>query len=163
LPKTEGKEVIKLDNRIDKQIDALVGALTDPIIVFDPSWADVLTAWLKGEIKLQRLAQLIKGEEGIATDAEALAYVSNTSLAVPLASDWVEIYQYLLTRVMGEKVPEDMRKESLDDWQMQKFKELKEWIYRQRIKAREERGRAERRKAREEAAARAPKQLGLGF
>jgi hypothetical protein len=28
----------------------------------------------------------------IATDAEALAYVSNASLAVPLASDWVENY-----------------------------------------------------------------------
>ena len=40
LPKTQGKEVIKLDNRIEKQIDVLVGALTDPIIVFDPSWAN---------------------------------------------------------------------------------------------------------------------------
>lgn len=155
---------MKLDNRIvNKQIDALVGALTDPIIVFDPSWADVLPDWLKGEIKMQRLAQLMKGEEGVATDAEALAYVSNTSLAVPLASDWVDIYMYLLTRVMGEKVPEDMRKESLDDYRMGLLKELKEWIYHQRVKATEERGRAERRKAREEAAARAPKQLGLGF
>jgi hypothetical protein len=50
------------------------------------------------EIKLQRLAQQMTGEEGIATDAEALAYVSNASLAVPLAYEWVEIYQYLLTR-----------------------------------------------------------------
>jgi len=43
----------------------------------------------------------MKGEEVIATDAEALAYVSNASLSQPIASDWVEIYQYLLTRVMG--------------------------------------------------------------
>ncbi|MBA7597898.1 hypothetical protein ES703_04906 [subsurface metagenome] len=48
LPKADGKEVIKLENRIDKQIDALVGALTDPIVVFDPGWADVLPDWLKG-------------------------------------------------------------------------------------------------------------------
>jgi hypothetical protein len=34
---------------------------------------------------------------------EALAYVSNAALAVPLASDWVEIYQYLLTRVRKER------------------------------------------------------------
>jgi len=156
--------VIKLDNRIlDKQIDALVGALTDPIIVFDPSWADVLPDWLKGEIKMRRLAQLMKGEEGIATDAEALAYVSNASLAQPLASDWVDIYQYLLTRVMGEKVPEDMRKESLDDWRMHQLKELKEWIYRKRVKARQERRRMERAKAKAEAEARAPKQLTLGL
>ena len=150
--------MIRLDNRIDKHIDALVGTLMDPTIVFDPSWADVLPDWLKGEIKMQRLAQLMKGEEGIATDAEALAYVSNASLSQPIASDWVEIYQYLLTRVMGDKVPEELRKESLDDYRMG---ELKDWIWRHRVKAREERGRAERRRAREEAAARAPKQMAL--
>jgi len=153
--------VIKLDNRIDKQIGDLVGALTDPIIVFDPSWADVLPDWLKGEIKMQRLAQLMKGEEGISTDAEALAYVSNASLAQPIASDWVDIYMHLLTKVMGDKVPEEMRKGSLDDYRMGELRHLKEWIYRHRVKAREERGRAERRRAREEAAARAPKQMAL--
>jgi len=154
-----------VDKRIDKQIDALVGALTDPIIVFDPSWADVLPDWLKGEIKIQRLAQLMKGEEGVATDAEALAYVSNASLAQPIASEWVDIYQYLLTRVMGDKVPEEMRKESLDDYRMGLLKELKAWIYRQRVKARQERRRTERAKAKAkaEAEARAPKQLTLGL
>ena len=80
-------------SQIRKQIEDLAAALTDPIIVFDPSWADVLPDWLKAEVKLQRLAQLMKGEEGIATDAEAPAYVSNASLAVPLASAWVEIYK----------------------------------------------------------------------
>jgi len=153
--------VIKLDNRIDRQVDALVGALTDPIIVFDPSWADVLPDWLKGEIKMQRLAQLVKGEEGTATDAEALAYVSNASLAQPIASEWVDIYMYLLTKVMGDKVPEEMRKESLDDHRMGELRQLKEWIWRHRVKAREERGRAERRRVREEAAARVPKQMAL--
>ena len=153
--------MIELENRIDKQIDDLVGALTDPIIVFDPGWADVLPDWLKGEIKIQRLAQLMKGEEGIATDAEALAYISNASLAQPIPSDWVEIYQYLLTRVMGDKVPEEMRKGSLDDYRMGELNKLKEWIWRHRVGAREERGRAERRRAREEAVARAPKQMAL--
>jgi len=161
LPKTDGKEVIRLTNRIDKQIDALVGALSDPIIVVDPSWADVLPDWLKGEIKMQRLAQLMKGDEGIATDAEALADVSNASLAVPRASDWVDIYMYLLTSVMGKKVPEEMRKESLDDYRIGLLKELKGWIYRQRVKARQEKRRMERAKAKAEAEARAPKQLGL--
>lgn len=138
-----------------------MGALTDPIVVFDPSWADVLPDWLRGEIKMQRLAQLMKGEEGIATDAEALAYVSNASLSQPVASDWVDIYMYLLTKVMGDKVPEEMRKGNLDDYRMGELTNLKEWIWRHRVKAREERGRAERRRAREEAAARAPKQMAL--
>jgi hypothetical protein len=155
--------VRKLKNSIvAKQIDALVGALTDPIVVFDPSWADVLPDWLKGEIKLQRLAQLMKGEEGVATDAEALAYVSNASLSQPIASDWVDIYQYLLTRVMGDKMPEELRKESLDDYRIGLLNELKEWLWRKRVKGREEKRRAERARARAEAQERAPKQLGLG-
>jgi hypothetical protein len=78
-----------------------VGALTDPIIVFDLSWADVLPEWL-------------------------------------------DIYQYLLTKVMGDRIPDELRKESLDDYRMGLLKELKEWIYRQRVKAREERQRMAR-------------------
>ena len=151
-----------MDNGIvAKQIDALVGAFTDPIIVFDPGWE--IPDWLKGEIKLQRLAQLMKGEEGMATDAEALAYVSNASLAVPLASDWVEIYQYLLTRVMKEKVPDELRKESIDDYRTGLLKELKQWLWRKRARYREERRRADRAEAKAELKAKAPKQLGLGL
>ncbi len=157
------REVKKLYNRIDKQIDALVGALTNPIVVFDPSWADVLPDWLKGEIKMQRLAQLIKGEEGIATDAEALAYVSNASLSQPMASDWIDIYQYLLTRVMGDKVPQELRKESLDSYRLGLLKELKEWLWHKRVKGREVKTRADKARARAEAEARRPKQLALGL
>ena len=144
-------------------MDSLMAALSDPIIVFDSSWADVLPDWLRGEIKLQRLAQLMKGQEGIATDAEALAYVSNASLAVALASEWVEIYQYLLTKEMRDKVPEELRRENLDDWRMSLLRELKEWLWRQRVKGREQRAKEERAKTKAEAAAKAPKQLGLGL
>ena len=140
-----------------------MGALTDPIIVFDPSWADVLPDWLKGEIKMQRLAQLMKGGEGIATDAEALAYVSNASLSQPMASDWIEIYQYLLTMVMGDKVPQELRKERLDHYRMGLLKELKEWLWHKRVKGREEKARAEKARAKSEAEARRPKQLALGL
>ena len=155
--------MIELNNQIDEQIDALVGALTDPIIVFDPGWADALPDWLKGEIKLQRLAQLLTGEEGIATDAEALAYVSNASLSVPLSSEWVEIYQYLLTRVMGGKVPDELRKEGLGGYEMGLLRELKEWLWKQRNKIAVQRRRGERAKAKAEAAAKAAVQLGLGI
>jgi hypothetical protein len=155
--------VINLDNRIEKQVDAMVGALTDPIIVFDPGWADVLPDWLKGEISMQRLVQLMKGEEGVATDAEALAYVSNASLCHSLDSDWVDIYQYLLTRVMGDKVPEDMKKDELDNYKMGLLVDLKGWLWRKRVQGREEKGRAERAKAKAEAEARKPKQLEISL
>ena len=150
-----------MDNQIDKQIDALVGALSDPIIVFDPGWADTLPDWLKGEIKLQRLAQLMTGEEGIATDAEALAYVSNASLSAPLSSEWVEIYQYLLTRVMGDKVPDELKKEGLGGYEMGLPRELKEWLWKQRNKIAVRRRREEKAEATAQAAAKAPVQLGL--
>jgi len=152
-----------VDNRIDKQIDALVSALSDPIIVFTSPWMDTLPEWIKGEIKMQRLAQLMKGEEEVATDAEALAYMYPRALEAPLDSDWTEIYLYLGAQVMGNRMPDDIRKDSLSDYQMGLLIELKRWIYRQRVKTREERRRIERRKAKAEAIARAPKQLGLGL
>ena len=153
------------DRTIEKQIDALVGALAlaDPIIVYDQSWGETLPGWLKGEIKTQRLIQLMKGEEGIATDAEALAYVSNASLVAPMQSEWADIYMYLFTKVMGDKAPDDLRKESLDDYKMGELEHLKRWIYRQRVKAREERLKAEKRVARAEAEAKRPEQLRLGM
>jgi len=104
---------------------------------------------------------MMTGEE-IATDAEALAYVSNASLCVPLASEWVDIYEYLLTKVMGDKVPEEMRKEELTDYKMSLLRELKGWIWKRRKKVRDERAKGERAEAKTEAAARAPKQLNLG-
>ena len=152
-----------MDKRIDRQIDALVGAITDPIIVFTSPWMDTLPEWIKGEVKLQRLAQLMKGEEEVATDAEALAYMYPRALEAPLDPDWTGIYLYLGSRVMRDRMPDDIRKDSLNDYQMGLLMELKRWIYRQRVKARKERGRAERRQARAEAKARAPKQLGLGL
>ena len=104
---------------------------------------------------------MMTGEE-IATDAEALAYVSNASLCVPLASEWVEIYEYLLTKVMGDKVPEEMRKEGLADYSMSLLRDLKSWIWKRRKKARDERAKGERAEAKAEVASRAPKQLNLG-
>lgn len=66
-----------------------------------------------------------------------------------------------MTRVMGERIPEDMRKESLGDYQTGFLGQLKEWIYRQRVKARKERRRVKR--ARAEAEAKAQNQLSLGI
>ena len=48
---------------------------------------------------------------------------------------------------------EDIRVETLNDYQMGELKRLKEWLYRQRVKVREERERADRRMERKEAEA----------
>ena len=62
---------------------------------------------------------------------------------------------------MKDKIPEELRKESLDDWRVGLLRELRGWLWGQRVKAREERARSKKAKAKAEA--KAPKQLGLGF
>ena len=53
----------------------LVGALTDPIIVFPGGWGDTLPEWLKNAITLERLAmnmKTLKGEEVTGIEIEQL-------------------------------------------------------------------------------------------
>lgn len=158
-----------MNNRIDKQIDDIVGALTDPIIVWPSPWQDTLPEWIKPAITMERLIEnmkALKGEALTATDAEVLAYMYPLSLEHPLDRDWTQIYLYISTKVIPRhkhtEVPEDIKVESLDNYQMQRLKGLRDWIYERRLKVRQERRRAGKAQAKAEAAARAPVQLGLG-
>ena len=145
---------------VEKGLSDIVGALTDPIIVFPGGWGDTLPEWLKNAITLERLAmnmKALKGEEMTGTDAEACAYLYTASLTAPLDYDWTQIYLYIANKVykahcQGE-VPEDIRVESLNDEQMRELQRLKEWLYRKRSEIRLEHDRAERRQKREEEAA----------
>jgi len=140
-----------------------VGTLTDPIVVWPGGWEDTLPQTLKGDIQLQRLVQMMKGEEGEATDAEVCAYLYTVSMCQPIGSEWVRIYQYVLTRYKSDAVPADIRLETLGHDEERMLSELRQWIWSQRLKTRKEKARAERRREREEVAARAPKQLNLGL
>lgn len=154
-----------MDNRIlDKQIDNLVGALMDPIIVMPGGWGDSLPDWIKGAIQLERLAQLMKGEE-TATDAEACAYLYTASLTNPIDRDWTQVYLHIAGKVVSRNkvaaIPDDIKVDSLDDYQMGLLRDLKRWIWERRVKVRQERRRLGKAQAKVEAEARAPKQLGL--
>lgn len=158
-----------MNKRIDKQIDELVGALTDPIIVWPSPWKDTLPEWIKPAITMERLTEnmkALKGEAPTATDAEVLAYMYPLSLEHPLDSDWTQIYLYIAGKVIPRhkqtELPEDIKVESLNNYQMRQLKELKDWIYERRLKYRQGRRRAEKAQARVEAEAKAPVQLGLG-
>ena len=64
------------------------------------------------------------------------------------------------------QIPNDIRRDSLTDYQLGELKKLKDWIYRQRTKARgrvsaQEKRRQERREAKAAVEAAAPKQLSL--
>lgn len=158
-----------MNNRIDKQIDELVGALTDPIIVWPGGWADTLPDWIKEQITLERLAQnmkALKGEKITATDAEVCAYLYVRSLESPMDHDWTQIYLCIAGKVTARgknaQIPDGIKVDSLSGDQMRDLQELKDWIYKQRVKVRRERRSAEKAQAKAEAEAKAPLQLGLG-
>ena len=152
------------EKQIEKGISDIVGALTDPILVFPGGWGDTLPEWLKTTITLERLVMnmaALKGEEPTGTDAEACAYLYTVSLTQPMDHDWTQIYLHIATKTYekwrtkesGVTMPDDIRVESLRDNQLADLNRLKEWIYRQRTKIRLERDRAERRQKKEEQAA----------
>ena len=157
------------DAEMHRAIDDLVGVFTDPIIVWPGPWMDTLPEWIRPAITMERLIESMKaakGETPTATDAEALAYMYPVTLEHPIDSDWTRIYLYLSTKVVARhkkiEIPEDIKVESLNDWEMHHLNELKDWIYERRIKARKERQKAEKAQEMAEVAAKAPKQLCLG-
>ena len=161
-------------DRTERQIDDLVGVFTDPIIVMPGGWGETLPEWIKGRITLDRLAENMRalhGEQRTGTDAEAMAYLYTASLTYPMSEHWANIYMYVFTKVMGDKepgdhrredkVPEDLRKEEITDYEKGMLGDLKEWLWKQRVKVRQERHREKRATEKAEAEARAPKQMGL--
>ena len=146
------------EKQIEKGISEIVGALTDPIIVFPGGWGDTIPDWLKTAITLERMMgnmKALKGEEPTATDAEACAYLMTVSLTQPIDSDWTQIYLYIAAQTYKRwnkgEMPADIAVDSISDYQVGELNRLKAWLYRQRIKARMEKYRAQRKQNREEA------------
>ena len=148
------------ERKVDGWIDDIVGALFDPIIVMPGGWGDDLPEWLRTRVTLERLGENIvalrEGRELTATDAEAACYLFTASLTAPMDHDWTEIYLYVAGGEMKDKMPEDIKVDTLTESQWRDLKHLKDWIYQQRIKHRKEKeraGRREERQAKEEAEA----------
>ena len=149
------------ERKTERWVDDIVGALFDPIIVMPGGWGDDLPEWLRTRVTLERLGENIvalrEGRELTATDAEAACYLFTASLTAPMGSDWTQIYLYVAGGEMkSEKkleMPEDIRVESLTESQWRDLKQLKDWIYQQRIKHRKGKEQDERRQAKEKAKA----------
>jgi hypothetical protein len=138
------------EKQVEKGISEIVGALTDPIIVYPGGWGDTLPEWLKNAITLERLTmnmKALKGEKMTGTDAEAVAYLMTASLTFPMDRDWGQIYFYVATQTYRRwgkgEMPGDIAVDKLDTEQMRDLERLKAWIYHTRSKIRVERGRAE--------------------
>ncbi len=146
-----------MNKTVEQGISDIVGCLTDPIIVFPGGWGDTLPEWLKNAITLERMMgnmKALKGEEPIGTDAEACAYLMTVSLTQPIDSDWTQIYLYVAGKTYKRwskgEMPADITVDSISDCQMGEINRLKSWLYRQRVKARQEKDRAERRREKDE-------------
>ncbi len=147
------------EKQIEKGISEIVGVFTDPILVFPGGWGDSLPNWLKNSITLERLEmnmRALKGEEMTGTDAEACAYLYTACLTQPPDHDWTQIYLYIATKTYRRwgknEMPGDIAVDSISDYQMAELNRLKEWLYRKRTTARQDRDRAERRQKKEEEA-----------
>jgi hypothetical protein len=144
----------------DDWVESMVEVFTAPLIVYPSGWEDTLPGWIKSEVTLQRLIRLMKGDDGLATDVEALAYMYPRTLEAPLDHDWMQIHMYLATKVMGSRlsgkeaeIPADIKVERLDPYLESKLIELKRWIRERQRKALAERRKADSRQEREEMAA----------
>ena len=141
---------------VEQGISDIVGCLTDPIVVFPGGWGDILPDWLKTAITMERMLENmkeLKGEEPTGTDAEACAYLMTLSLTQPMDTDWTQIYLYVASQTYKRwekgEMSADVVVESISDYQMRELNRLKSWLYRQRVKARQEKDRAERRQKKE--------------
>ena len=132
------------ERKVDGWIDDIVGALCDPIIVMPGGWGEDLPDWLRKRVTVERLCEnllaLKECRELTATDAEAACYLFTASLCAPMGSDWTQIYLYVAGGEMkGEaktEMPADIKVESLTEYQWRELKQLKNWIYEQRLKHR---------------------------
>jgi len=119
----------------DDWVNRMVEVFTAPLIVWPSGWNDSLPEWIRGEVTLQRLIRLMKGDDDLATDVEAMAYMYALTLEHPLDHDWSQIYLYLGTKVMGSRLtgkgvefPADISVEKLNSDQERDLLGLKRWI-----------------------------------
>ncbi len=142
--------------QVDSWIDDLVGALCDPVIVFPAGgWENDLPDWIGPQIKLERLIMNMKvmHEGGVPVgDTEALAYIFPRTMESPMSEQWLRIYMYVFNKAMAMKkveVPEDLKSETLSNYDMQQLNDLKRFIYAKRVQHRKEKARTMKQETKE--------------
>lgn len=110
--------------------------LTDPLIVYDKSWVDVIPQDLKKDIMLSRLVRCFHSgpdnEIIESTEAEAIAYLMTASLSVPLDNTFINIYMKLTKRYLHSRgkppLCSNEQLEELTEHEEFKVRGLKRWI-----------------------------------
>jgi len=115
-------------------VERAVFALAAPIITW-PGMENLVTEEHRNNIIASRMAAAIENREE-ATDWEAMIYLHTASLATPLDHDHAQIYFYLFSKLLpqhAEKI--GLPNVELNDYLSGKLQRLKEWIFRQQLKA----------------------------
>lgn len=132
-------------------LEDMIGSMFEPLIVFPGGWADTIPDWVRGQVELDRMAQVMEAakkgrrpEEG--TDSEAMVYLYTASFIAPMPPEAVETYLWLGRKVMGKRYPKGMAEElripeELGPEQRRFLDDLKRWIWRKRKEGRKGRPR----------------------
>lgn len=106
-----------------------------PIILALGGWD--IPAWLKRQIIIRRLLQKEEFYKE-ATDEECLAYLYTASLNAPLATEYVNIYMFLVNKVLSKKIPipDELKKEKISDYEQKLLEEMKRNIRKESLKRR---------------------------
>ena len=110
-------------------VDQFMYLLTGPHLAY-PGYEDTLPR--RDEITLQRL---LHGkeifEEEMATEFEAMLYLSTASLSAPMTHDWFAIYMWLFNRWKPEAAEDmDIGVEVLDPNQVEELNRFRRWMFR---------------------------------
>ena len=121
-----------------------IGTLCAPIIVYPGGgWEQDLPKPLLDRLQIDRLANNMLCLKGDASweevcDTEALLYMYPRTMEEPLSEHWTRIYLYLGTKVM-QNVPDDIKMETLNDYDMRTLIDLKRWIRQKKVATRKDR------------------------
>ena len=109
-----------------------------PILLANIEWIppEKLLDEVKTERMINGLLEMANFElkEKTVGDAECLAYLMPQTNRSPLQTNWVNIYLYLVGRVLKrwkqyEALPESCKIEILSEYDSEKMNDLKRWIY----------------------------------
>ena len=116
----------------EQSIDQIVEIFQKPLVVADLQWAEAIPDWLMQRVTLERLMQVYKREEGLATDAEAVCYLCTASLMSPLSNEYAKVYLYLAKQEFvreGKDVSQIEAPEALSNYEQHCLDELKQRIW----------------------------------
>lgn len=132
----QGKGTVEQHKKFMMMCTQLAEAFTRPIIGH-PGWAASITSAQKLRIHVERLKQVkeMNGEKiTMATDYEAMIYISTVSLSAPLDRMWLRIFFYLFKKFYPKRsdfIP-DYEAKLNPHMDMGELNRLKRWLYKSR-------------------------------